>query len=853
MKDIENPQENDSMYKSFIEQSEQGVMLLQGNPAKIIYANPAMTKLSGYSREELQAFTLEDMIRLTHPDDVDLAFGNLESDLRGEGESSHFVYRAIRKDGSIRWAEVNSTLIQHQGQPALLVSYLDISKRTAIEKALEESEVKYRTLVENMQDGIAILQDDVIVFANTALGNILGFSKEELEGLNFANMIAPESRTIVAERYKKRIAGVHVPNEYDIFALHKDGSKRLLRLKAATIEYEGKPAVVSTISDVTEKKKMELAHKESEEKYRTLVENMQDGVAIAQDGNLEFVNNKLSEILGYSTNELLGKPFLTLIAPQDKAYVAERYQKVVAGEGIDQTIDVQVISKGGTFPYVRLNGTFIEYQGRPAVLVTIIDITERKRIELALEESELKYRTLIESMMDGIAIHQDGKIIFTNNASSRILGYSVDELEGIEFIKLIAPDDRDMISQFYHKRLLGDKIPDEYEVRGLHKDGTQPILSIRVAMIEYGGRPAVAAIIRDVTLQREAENTLRLVQYSIDHTSDPVFWIDKDGNFVYTNEAARTYLGYTTNEISNITVWDVYPEFSTERGPEMLARVKEKGSAVYEVMIKDKHEKLMPVEVTASYLVFEGRELFFTYVKDIRERKETEMALKKSAEELRATKDRALLYLDIMGHDIRNKLQGMMLASQLALIGNDSDEVAEAMAIQEKTIETIQSLITRVKSLEEMINEPLIQREIAPVLDTVIAQLKEQHPSVKIEMDIPSIKMMISSDSFLETLIMNILDNAVEHNPNDSPSIWIKISNDDLGVTLSIADNGQGISHSRKLELLDPNRRYGGIALHQSKFIAEKYGGHIEISDRIPEKQDEGAMFRIWIPRFSPQ
>ncbi len=850
MKDIEKSQENDSMYKSFVEQSEQGVMLLQGNPAKIVYANPAMTKLSGYSREELQAFTLEDMIRLTHPDDVDLVFGNLESDLDGEGGPSYFVYRAIHKDGSIRWAEVTSTMIQHQGQPALLVSYLDISKRTAIEKALEESEVKYRTLVENMQDGIAILQDDMIVFANNALGNILGFSKEELEGVNFTKMIAPESRTIVAERYRNRIEGISVPKEYDIFALHKDGSKRLLRLKADTIEYDGKPAVVSTITDVTEQKKMELALKESEEKYRTLVENMQDGVAIAQDGNLEFINSKLSEILGYPPNELLGKPFLTLIAPQDKAYVAERYQKVIIGEGIDQTIDVQVINKNGTFPYVRLNGTSIEYQGRPAVLVTIVDITERKRIELALEESELKYRTLIESMIDGIAIHQDGKIVFTNQAFARILGYSVDELEGIEVIDLIVPEDRNVVMETLRKRRAGENILLEHEVRGLHKDGQLPILNIRGAVIEYEGRSATVAIVRDVTLQREAENTLRLVQYSIDHTSDPVFWIDEDGKFVYTNEAARTYIGYTTDEISNITVWDISPEFSTERGPEMLAQVKEEGSAVYEVMIRDKYEKLMPVEVTASYLVFEGRELFFTYVKDIRERKETEMALKRSAEELRATKDRALLYLDIMGHDIRNKLQGMMLASQLALIGNDNDEVAEAMAIQEKSIETIQSLISRVKSLEEMLNEPLVQREIVAVLDTVIAQLKEQHPSVKIQMDIPSMQMMISSDSFLETLIMNILDNAVEHNENEIPSIWINMSHDDLGVTLSISDNGPGISDGRKLELLDPNRRYGGIALHQSKFIAEKYRGRIEISDRIPEKQDEGAMFRIWIPRF---
>ncbi|MHA1909026.1 MAG: PAS domain S-box protein, partial [Candidatus Thorarchaeota archaeon] len=364
-------------------------------------------------------------------------------------------------------------------------------------------------------------------------------------------------------------------------------------------------------------------------------------------------------------------------------------------------------------------------------------------------------------------------------------------------------------------------------------------------------KPAVAAIVRDVTLQREAEASLRLVQYSIDHASDPVIWVDKDGKFVYTNEAARQYLGYSSGEISELTVWDIYPEFSSESGPLLLASIKEEGSGVFEAMIKDKHGNMKPVEATASYLIFEGRELFFGYIRDIRERKESEEALRKSAEELRSTKDRALLYLDIMGHDIRNKLQAMMLASQIALIGSDSEEVAEALAIQEKAIHTIQSLITRVKSLEEMLSETLQQRDLVRVVSDSITLLKEQNEFVEVEVDIEEIQASIDADSFLETLVMNIFDNAIEHNPKENPKIWISLMKDESGYFLNISDNGLGISDDRKAELLDQNRRYGGIALHQCKFIVEKYGGYIEIADRVPRKQDEGAKFRIWIPFHS--
>jgi PAS domain S-box-containing protein len=977
----EKPKDIDSMYESFVEESRQGVLLLQGYPPKIVYTNPAMRELSGYSKEEFLSFTFDDMKKITHPDDHDLVFGNIEAGLRGEAEPRQYVYRAIRKDGQIVWVEVMTRGIQHQSQPALLVSYLDVTdlkkaekkiieerdraqlyldwagvmflaldkdgsivllnqkgceilgcqidqsvgrnwfdtflpvsiredtresfrmlmsgdiesirerenfvittqgvvkliswhttilrdkedniigllssgvdvtERKKAEDALKESEQQYRTLVENLPV-VTWTSDENgnTIYISPNVVDIYGFTPEEIaeggQDLWFGR-IHPEDLANVKAEYELSLIE---KRDYEmVYRIQRKDEQWIWIHDISTRTYvENQIRFASGMfTDITEKKKIELALEESEERYRTLVESMQQGVAIIQDSNFVFTNNTLCEILDYSSEELLERPFLTLVSPHDKAFVAERYQKEISGEGIPQSLDIQVIKKDGSLPYVRLMGTLFEYQGRPAVLVTIDDITQRKKIEIALEESELKYRTLIESMMDGIAIHRDGKILFTNNASANILGYSSEEIEGSSFIELIHPDDRSLLIDINRRRMAGKEIPEEYEVRGIHKNGKDIILNIRGAIIDYEGRPAVAAIVRDVTIQREAEDTLRLVQYSIDHTSDPVFWIDKEGKFAYTNEAARKYLSFTIEEISEVTVWDIYPEFSSERGPQMLAQVKQKGSEVFEVLIKDKHGNLMPVEVTASYLIFEGRELFFTYVKDIQERKESEEALRKSTEELRATKDRALLYLDIMGHDIRNKLQGMMLASHLALIGNDSEEVKEAITIQEKAIETIQDLITRVKSLEEMVNEPLIQRDLVLALNDVVTKMKNQYTSTKCEIEIPFMQFNIRGDSFLETLIMNILENAVEHNQKDNPMIWVHMSRDDAGVKLSIADNGSGISDSRKSELLDPNRRYGGIALHQSKFIAEKYGGYIEISDRIIGKPEMGARFIIWLP-----
>ena len=988
MKDREDSQDSlsteDSMYKSFIEEALQGVMIFQSDPLNIVYANPAMSRLSGYSNAELLSFTFKQLQEITDPIYRDLIFGDVDEFLTGTLEPRQYTFQAIRKNGSTYWAELTAKVIQHHGQSAILLGFLDVSEiKTAEQKIAEERDRAQLYLDWAGVMFLALDPDGSIVLMNQKACDVLGCNVEDISGEDWFDMFIPdrvrkdskkifnslmngevvslrerENYVITSAGEEKRISwyttvlrnkkdeiigllssGVDVterkraedalleseqkyrtlierlpvvtwtsdedgntiyisPNVEEIYGytpleikeegqdlwfgrIHPEDRERVRKEQEKAIEEkrgfdityrikrkdgkwiwihdtatrfhdeEGITYSSGMFTDITEKKEIELALSDSEEKYRTLVENMDDGVAILLEGRISFANTSLCNIMGYPLEELVDKPFLSFVAPHDKDIVADYYRKRLAGEEVPNEYDLQAIRKDGSFPTLRISAETIEYQGTTATVVAITDITERKKIELALEESELKYRTLIESMIDGIAIHQAGKIIFTNEASANILGYSVKELEGINFIDLIAPEYRDTVIDIAQRRMAGKEVPHEYEVRGLHKDGRQPILNIRGEIIEYEGNPAVVAIVKDVTIQREAEETLRLVQYSIDNASDPVFWVDKDGKFAFTNEAANNYLGYSKEEIEELSVWEIYPEFSTERGPRLLAAIKEKGSDIVEISIKDKKGNLHPVEVNVSYLIFEGRELFFSYVRDISERKEAELALQNSANELRATKDRALLYLDIMGHDIRNKLQGMLLASQIALLGVEEEESREALGIQEKSIETIQSLITRVKSLEEMISEPLAQYDFLKVVSASIVNLKEQYPHAEIFPDIQIDKALIQADIFLETLIMNILDNAVDHNPNYSPKIWIHFTEDQKGYNLSIRDNGPGISNSRKEELMDPDRRYGGIALHQSKFIVEKYGGFIEIRDRIDGHPSEGARFCIWIPKSS--
>jgi signal transduction histidine kinase len=108
---------------------------------------------------------------------------------------------------------------------------------------------------------------------------------------------------------------------------------------------------------------------------------------------------------------------------------------------------------------------------------------------------------------------------------------------------------------------------------------------------------------------------------------------------------------------------------------------------------------------------------------------------------------------------------------------------------------------------------------------------------------------LIEADDFLELMISNIMMNAIEHNPNPEKSVWVTLSDSEQGYVISIGDNGKGIPDAVKASLFDTSRRFGGLGLHTAYYIAEKYNGRIEVQDRIAGSPEQGAEFRIWIPK----
>jgi PAS domain S-box-containing protein len=208
--------------------------------------------------------------------------------------------------------------------------------------------------------------------------------------LNFRDIVDPEHIPITAEQFRKKVEdGVETTGPYELLVRSKDGTPLWVEVTSRIMKHGGKPfGVHGTARDITDRKRAEEALRESQEKYRLVVENASESILVAQDGRLGFVNPKTVEITGYSEQELMSRPFVDFIHPDDRAMVAERYQKRIAGEHPPDVYPFRVIDKSGNIKWMEIHAVSINWERRPATLNFLADITARRRMEAELVNLE---------------------------------------------------------------------------------------------------------------------------------------------------------------------------------------------------------------------------------------------------------------------------------------------------------------------------------------------------------------------------------------------------------------------------------------------------------------------------------
>lgn len=500
------------------------------------------------------------------------------------------------------------------------------------------SEEKYRSLIESIQDGIFIIQDNRIQYVNEAFARMAGGKIPDMIGKVFIDLIAPEDRELVMDRHIRRLSGENVPKDYEVRVINGDvRTRRVVNLNIGIINYNGRIATMGTVKDITERREVEEALRQSEALFRATFEQAAIGmVRIDLTGRTLESNTAFRNMIGYSGEELQAMVFTDFTHPDDAELDKELIKKLVAGKNNSLYIKNRFIRNNGTVFWGRLTVSLVrDPEGKPQFVIGMVeDITERKNAEEKMQRSEEKYRTLIENIQDGVFIIQDFKIEFANEAFARMAGYTEEDVLGKDFREFIAPEDLGLVNGYYQMKQEGENVQKEFEFNVIHKDGkTRVTVNINVGLMNYNGRVAIIGTIKDITERKRSEEKLLLFRNLIDRSNDAIFVNEiETGLILDANDKAYKNLGYTREELFNMRVKDiddVLPDnFSWK---EHLKEINEKGYRVLEGRHRRKDGSTFPVEINANIIDLGKQSYMVAVARDITERKQAEEMHKEKA------------------------------------------------------------------------------------------------------------------------------------------------------------------------------------------------------------------------------
>lgn len=390
-------------------------------------------------------------------------------------------------------------------------SVRDITDRKLAEEALHQSEAQYRALIETTNTGFLIIDERGLVLdANREYARMTGRNGlEELRGRNVLDWTAPYELERNAKAIERCAALGHIRN-FEVDYLTPGGSVVPVELNATIVEIGGKRRILTLCRDITDRRKAEKKLQESENKFRSLTERSLVGVYLVQDGLFRYANPKLAEIFGYSVDELTEKlgP-KDLVLPEDWPTVGENLRRRLDGEISDINYAFRGRRRDGSPIDVEVFGSRTEFGGRPAVLGTLLDITERKRTQDALKESEERYRTLIDHAQVGIVVHKAGIMRFVNTKMAemvRVKGPA--EVLGRSVMEFMHPDYREFVAERIRGVMTADHPLPPAEERLVAADGALIDVEINTVPITYQGERCALAIVQDITARKQAEREL---------------------------------------------------------------------------------------------------------------------------------------------------------------------------------------------------------------------------------------------------------------------------------------------------------------------------------------------------------
>jgi len=446
------------------------------------------------------------------PEDRDRVINHHLQRMKGDLSDKKYTLSMFHKNGERIITEFSSTAIEIDGRPASLITSRDITARIKMQDALEKSERKFRELADLLPQTIFELDfNGNVIYLNKAGRISFGLSENDI-GFPATSGIVPEDHERLLDNIKKAFVEKGRDGGMEYTALRRDGTTFPIVIYSSPMTENNEAfGIRGLIIDISERKAMEEALRQSERKFRELADLLPQTVyELDAQGNGTYLN-KSGQIAMGITGDVIKFHALDGVIPEDRARMMENMRKTFLEKRLGFSDEYTALRKdGSTFPAIFYAAAMIENGEFVGTRGLIIDISERKAMEETLRKSEEHYRHVIQSLQEGLFVLQDEKFVFVNDAIVDILGYTVEEMTGKHFTSVIPPELQDEAVRKNYRRRSGHTDSWSYEFQLLHKDGETRIpVILSTNLTELDGKTAVVGTAKDITDRIKAEEEIK--------------------------------------------------------------------------------------------------------------------------------------------------------------------------------------------------------------------------------------------------------------------------------------------------------------------------------------------------------
>ncbi|MFP4655623.1 MAG: PAS domain S-box protein [Methanohalobium sp.] len=551
--DFPNPSTAHNIFEDFLNNEDVIVFLWNGEKDRSVeFVSENITRF-GYTPEEFVSGKLY-YNNIIESNDLERVESEISDCFENRCSSYNLQYRIMTRDGDIRWVDERTLVlygdngeVNHQKSVVF-----DITERKLSEIDLKASEEKYSTLIESGIDGILIVQDEIIKFANRAFENIIGYKTKEIVDTSFLNYIPVEYQRMIHKKYDQILkTEPKNPHTYEVYIQSKSDDLIPVEINFSCIDFEGKSSVMLNIRDITERKEAEFKLNFDESCLESLLKINQmtdfsdeditnlvldEMTRLTQSGsgyivffNGEDISPSIYVLSQNKTDNVSNKQFKyslkntglwEKVIKQKHPIVSNNISADFQDDDFHDHLNIKrllnipisngdnIVAVGGVF---NKNKVYDKYDIRRLTLILnlMLDIIQKRNAENALKSSEEKYSTLVENGIAGNLIIQEEAIKFVNRAFENITGYDREDIIETSFLNYISVEYQRMVLKKYNKILKSNqKTSRIYEVNFLSKTGELVPTEINYSKIQFEGKPAVMLNVRDITKQKQKEQEL---------------------------------------------------------------------------------------------------------------------------------------------------------------------------------------------------------------------------------------------------------------------------------------------------------------------------------------------------------